>query len=421
MLLKKLFKFFILLLVLTVIILKIDYIKKFLNPPTRTSGPIVDSAELYPGISYEPANKNAYDVNVLADKLFSPTRIKITPDQKHLLVTQINGELLALDRTEQGWTSPYLVTKIDTNFPGFPPDEAGLVGEVFSENYNQNGKVFLLYTFKDKDGKIQNRISSLEVKEKNGKLYGSNTKLIFQANIAGNSSHQITDGVSVNLNGETRLAFLIGEGFDGKRAQDPNLEAGKLMSIKEDGTDHKIHALGIRNGYALAMNPNDTDGKILISDTGPDKHDRLIYTNPFLISPVNFGWNGDQEKLAKPIPDPNFPKVTDMVIFRFQETKTFTGLAFRPDGQVLATLFGKTGFKENTPGKEILLGKLANLTGQPKISFTTIIKRVNEADGKLGNPLGMEIDKKTNDFFFLDIMEGRIYQVSEKTETGVNK
>lgn len=419
--LKKYFKFLLIILVLVVILLKIDYFKKLLNPPIHKSGPTVDSSELFKGVSYAPVDKNNYEVSILADNLFSPTRIKITPDQKHLLVTQINGELLALDRKDGSWTNPYLVAKIDTNFPGFPPDEAGLVGEVFSENYSQNGKIFLLYTFKDKDGKIQNRISSVILKEKNGKLSGSNEKLIFQANIAGNSSHQITDGLSININGESRLAFLIGEGFDGKRAQDPNLEAGKLMSIKEDGTDHKIHALGIRNGYALVASPTDPDKKILISDTGPDKYDRLIYTNPFLGNSLNFGWNGDQEKLAEAIPDPNFPKVKDMAIFRFPETRTFTGLAFRSDGQILVTLFGKTGFKDNAPGKEILLGKLTNLSGQPKISFTTIVRRVEEADGKLSNPLGMEIDPKTNDFFFLDVMEGRMYQVKEKKGMEVNK
>lgn len=417
----RLVKTVITLLVLIFIFAKKDYLLNIINPQTAKTGPLVDASELYQGVSYEPVNKSLYDVSILADKLLSPTRIKITPDGKHLLVTQLTGELMSLDRDGDGWGKPYLVSKIDTKFPGFPPDEAGLVGEVFSENYSQNGKIFLLYTFKDKDGKIQNRISSLVLKEKNGKLTGSNTKLIFQANIAGNSSHQITDGVSVNLNGETRLAFLIGEGFDGKRSQDPNLEAGKLMSIKEDGSDHKIHALGIRNGYTLAINPNDNDGKILISDTGPDKYDRLIYTNPFLGTPVNFGWDGNQEKLANPIPDPNFPNILDMVIFRYPETRTFTGLAFREDGQVLVTLFGKTGFKDNTPGKEILLGKMTNLSAQPKVSFTTIIKRVKESDGKLGNPLGMEIDNKTNDFFFLDVMEGRIYQVKEKTRMEVNK
>ncbi len=410
----KTLKIIIFLVILAAIYLKRDYLLQLIRPTTIMTGPTVNASEIYQGVSYEPVNKNEYEVSILADKLFSPTRVKITPDQKHLIIIQITGEVLALDREGAVWSEPYLVTKIDTKFPGFPPDEAGLVGITFSRNYDKNNKAFVLYTFKDKNKKVQNRISSFTTREKDGKLKASSLKLIFEANIAGNNSHQITDSLSISLDGEDRLVFLIGEGFEGKRAQDPALQAGKLMSTKEDGSDPKIHALGVRNGYTLAANPLDKDGKILISDTGPDKYDRLIYTNPFLSTQPNFGWNGDQEKLAKPIPDPNFPNVNDMVIFRYPETRTFTGLAFRPDGKVLVTLFGKTGFKDNTPGKEILLGTLNNLSSQPTISLTTIIRRVKDSDGKLGNPLGMEIDSKTNDFFFLDVMEGRLYQVKTK-------
>ncbi len=417
---RKLLKLVLFLLLLTFVFIKKDYLVNLVIPQTAKTGPSVDSSEIYQGISYEAVNKNVYDTNILADKLLSPTRIKITPDGKHLLVTQLTGEVMGLDRTDNGWSTPYLVTKVDTKFPGFPPDEAGLVGLVFSKSYDQNGKAFLLYSFKDKDAKVQNRISSTVLKEKDGKLVGYPPKLVFQANTEGHASHQITDGAIINLEGVDRIVFLIGEGFDAKRSQNKDLQAGKLMSIKEDGTDAKIHAIGIRNGYVMATNPVDPDGKILISDTGPDKYDRLIYTNPFLKNQPDFGWNGDQEKLAKAIPDPNFPNVDDMVIFRFPETKTFTGLAFLPDGRFLTTLFGKTGFKDNTPGKEILLGKLSNLSGQPKISFATIIRRVKEADGKMGNPLGMEIDPETQDFFFLDVIEGRIYQVKTKG-TGVSK
>ncbi len=388
----------------------------FLQKNKISMGPAVDQSEIYQGVSYESIEKDKFDVSIVASNLLSPTRVKITPDQKHLVVTQLTGDVLGFNRVDNGWSAPYLITKIDTKFPGFPPDEAGLVGITFSNDYLNNKKIFALYTFKDKESKVQNRISSFTVKEKGENLVSSRPKMIFQANIPGNVSHQITDGVPINLNGENRIAFLIGEGFDSKRSQDANLHAGKLMSIREDGKDPKIHALGIRNGYSLAPNPKDEEGRILISDTGPDKYDRLIYTNPFLSEVVNFGWDGKEDNLAKPVPDPNFPDVRDMVIFRYRETRTFTGLAFKENGDVLVTLFGKTGFKDNTPGKEILIGRINNLKSQPDIILTPIIRRVKDANGKLGNPLGMEIDKEKGDFFFLDVIEGRLYQVKEKQE-----
>lgn len=381
--------------------------------------------ELYQGISYEAINPDKYQITLLSNKLVSPTRLRLTPDRKHLLVSQITGELLSFDRTATGWSeTPYLVTRIDTKFPGFPPDEGGLTGIVLSKNFDQNGKLFLLYTYKDKDGTVQNRVSTTLIEEKNGKLKGSEPKFIYQANVIGAASHQITDGASLDINNQPHLLLIIGEGFDSKKAQDPNLEGGKIILIQEDGSNPlgkrpfenpKVEAMGIRNAYVMTTNPNDQNS-FLIADSGPDKYDRLIYAKLGSGAKLNFNWNGDQEKLKDPIPDPNNPEIKDMVIYRLVETMTFTGLKFLPgsNNQVLTVLFGKTGSTQNSPGKEIWLGKMTNLSEQPKISFETIIKRTKEADGKLGNPIGLEIDPQTNDFFFGDILEGRIYLVTPK-------
>lgn len=411
---------------------KISYILK----PVSTSRPSpIEQSEIYQGISYQAVDQNAFEVSILSSNLVAPTRIKITPDRKYLLVSQITGEIFVFPRTDNGWGKPYQLLKIDTKFPGFPPDEAGLVGMVFSKDYLKNGKLFLLYTFRDQSGETQNRISATVLSEKEGKLIASSPKQIYEDNFKGTGSHQITDGVSVNVNGQPNLLFLVGEGFDGKRSQDASSDGGKLLLIKEDGSspsgqrpfsqNPKVQALGIRNGYALAINSFDKDNRILITDTGPDKYDRLIYTNPFGSKSLNFGWDGNEEKLKRRVPDPNFPEVNDMVIYRLPETRTFTGLSFHSgkgaipksdenSQSILVTLFGKTGSKENNPGKEILLGKLTNLSGQPKISFQTIIRRSPSGDGKLGNPLGLEVDPKEGDFFFADILEGRVYWVKVK-------
>ena len=401
---------------LAIILLLVTLGAVYVFKPTKyTLGPSVERSEIFEGAGYEAVDPNAYEVSIFAENFFSPTRIKITPDGKHLLVSQINGEVLAFNREGDDWSkTPYLVTKVETMFPGFPPDEAGLVGMTFSQDFSKNKKLFLLYTFKDSEGKIQNRISTATLWNIFGKLRSPKPKLIWQANIPGAGSHQIADAIAVTVGGKARILFLIGEGFDGKKAQDPTLHAGKLMSIDENGNDPIVHALGIRNGFALAKNPFDIENRILISDTGPDKYDRLIYTNPLLPGQLNFNWNGEQEKLAESVPDPNFEKVSDMVILRLTPTKTFTGLSFTKTGELFATFFGPTGTKETSPGKEVVKGKIDNLDGQPSIVFETIIKRASPANGKFGNPIGLEIDPESGDFFFADILEGRIYQVKVK-------
>lgn len=393
----------------------------------KLSIPEVTQEDIYQGISYEGVDPEKYMVEIVSSKLASPTRIKLTPNGNHLLVSLATGELVALDRRGDGWSEPYVVTKVETKFPGFPPDEAGLTGIILSGQFAENGKIFLLYTFKEEDGEIQNRISVVTIKEDKGKLTGSDPKLVYQANIAGAGSHQITDGVAIEIEGKPHLVFSVGEGFDGKRAQNPAEEGGKIILIQEDGSDPlgprpysenpKVEAMGIRNAYVMAKNPKDADGRFLIGDSGPDKYDRLIYTKLATgqtAKPLNFGWDGDQDKLIDPIPDPNNTMVLDMVIFRLSVTQTFTGLSFLSEDTFLATMFGKTGQPANTPGKEISLGKITKLSGQPEVSFSPIVKRAEEAGGKLGNPIGLEIDLERNEFFFADIMEGRLYKVIMK-------
>lgn len=385
----------------------------------------IPAEEIYQGTSYRAVNAKDFEVNIFASNLISPTRIKFTPDGKYMLVTQITGQLLGFARSESGWSDkPFTVTSIDPRFPGFPPDEAGLVGLEFSREFAENGKIFLLYTYKDKDGTTKNRISTTTVIERNGQLIGTRPTLLFEANIAGTGSHQITDAVSLMYEGKPHLLFLIGEGFDGKRAQDPSLEGGKVMLISEDGSNKKTVALGLRNGYVFAKNP--WDNRFLISDTGPDKYDRLIYSYLGENSEdLNFGWNGEEEKLGEKIPDPNNKNVTDMVIMRLPQTQTFTGIIFHPGKgkilesddkaqSVIVTMFGKTGSNKNKPGKEIRLGRLTNLSGQPRITFETIVERVPQAEGKLGNPIGLAMDPLTHDLVFADVLEGRIYQILVK-------
>ena len=397
------------------------------------------SFDLFDGVSYEAVDPTKFSVGLVAEGLDGPSRVKITPDNRFLLVAQLSGEVVAFTRQGDNWvkqTQP--IVKVDTRFAGFPPDEAGLTGIVFSSRYVQTGKIFLLYSYKDADKKIYNRISSSVLSETNGQLAGSPPVQVFQANVAGQVSHQITDGWGVEINNTPHIVFLVGEGFKPEQAQNTQLEAGKVMLIQEDGTDPvgqrpypenpKIQAVGLRNGYVLARNLFENSGRFLIGDTGPDHFDRLIFTELVHIrgiarKPVNLGWTGDEAALATPIADPNYSKVTDMVLTRLENTQTFTGLAFHPGGRgaiprsvaqennVLVTVFGKTGSTSNGPGKEIWLGRLKAILAQPTLEFEPIVKRAAGAEGFVGNPVGLEVDGQNGNIYFADIMEGRLYVI----------
>lgn len=398
---------------------------------------------VFEGLGYMAVNSDRVEVSAIIQNLTAPSRLKITPDGDFLLVAQVTGEVLAFARTNNSWEQqPQSVVRVETAVKGFPPQEAGLTGLVFSSDYQNNHKLFLLYAFQEAAKKFQNRISVTTLSVTDGKLIGTDPTQIYQANVEGSEAHQIGDGIGVMVRDKPHLLVSIGEGFKPERAQNPKLESGKILLMQDDGsnplgerpypTNPKVQAIGVRNAYVLAANPFDKTNRMFIADTAPSKFDRLIYTDLFdsngrANQPLNFGWAGSEDKLADPIPDPNNRSVTDMVIQRLPETRTFTGVVVHPgkgavpksDNQqqsVLVTLFGYTGFPQNQPGKEIQLGRLTNLTGQPSISFAPFIRRNPAAEGHIGNPIGLEIDSKTGDILFADIIEGRVYRAALKEE-----
>ena len=406
--------------------------------PTRTISP----DQIFPGVSYEPVNPDYFDIEILADHLNSPTRVKLLPEANYLLISQLSGSVVAFKRTgDHKWVKQIEpVVTIETRFPGFPPDEAGLTGITPSYYFIQNRSLFLFYAYKDKNGAVKNRISRSRLAEIQGKLTGSPPTLIFTANADGSPAHQIQEGESVLVGNIPHLLFPVGDGFKSQNALDPNLEAGKLLLIREDGSNPsgarpfpnpKIQALGIRNSFVMAVNPFDPQKSILLTDTGPEKYDRFIYTSLFFpgnlpLPKINLGWDGTDASLISNVTVDNQRPVPDPVILSLPETRTITGLSFHAGGtlgipksdsksqSVLATVFGKTGVPDPSPGKEIWLGKLSLSQPQPTLTFTPLVKRVKQAAGKLGNPVGLEVDPKTGDFFFLDILEGRLYLVKPK-------
>src|SRR5688572_16094072 len=95
--------------VFLIIAVGVVYWKYFL--PQNTSETIPDS-ELYQGISYTPVNQKDFEVSLFSKFVKSPTRLKITPDDKHLLVTSITGEVYDFPRSGDNFSQqPVVITK----------------------------------------------------------------------------------------------------------------------------------------------------------------------------------------------------------------------------------------------------------------------------------------------------------------------
>ena len=359
-------------------------------------------------------------VTVFADNVAQVTDIEITPDGQTLLAATLTGKIYAFQKIDGQWLRQSdLFFDLETFQPGFPPEEAGLTGIVLGADFEKSGDVFLNYSFSPIKKTYKNRVTRINFTKLGKKIIGLNPKLIFEANTDGSPAHQIQDGVGVMIKNSPHILFGIGEGFEAKRALDLTKEAGKLVLIKADGNspegtrpyaNSKLQAIGLRNPPDLTLSPS---GQIALVDTGPDHFDRLIYgrlvdTNGENVKRFNFNWDGTEKSLEKNVANPFGSG--NLTLYKWKETETPVALNFLDDKRLLVTLFGKTGSKENKPGKKILLGTITEGLAK-KISFKTLVERDGNGEGQLSQPIGTAVDSTTGDIYFGDLMEGRIYKV----------
>jgi hypothetical protein len=395
-----------------------------------------------PEITYEVDNKSGLFIEEFARDMGSITRIKISPDNKVMLVSTLTQGVHAFVRQDgAGFVQQEeLFYNPELDLPGFPPKETGMTGLVFGANFNEHRDVFMMHTAPNEEGTLKNRITRITLREEDGMVTGIDPVVIFESNVDAQASHQIQGGVSFMHEGESHLLFLIGDAFNNENPQDVSKEAGKLMLIKRDGSnpsgnrpfpEHpKIQALGIRNAYDIAIDTNDQLRRFAIGEAGDASHDRFIYGNlrpassDTEVIPLNFGWDGSSESREGGLTDQQTQGEPEMVISTWDDTVTPDDIAFIPGGfgeipqpgenesLVLVSTWGKSGSTERSPGKEIMLGTITGLDAQPEIAFTSLIRRSAFGEGKMGHPLGLAFDTTTNDIYFGDILEGTIYRVS---------
>mgnify|MGYP003392876087 CR=1 FL=1 len=390
-------------------------------------------------LNYEVVNGYKFKISKLADNIGSISRIRITPDGSTMLVATLSGNIIAFNKINGEFKrqdKPFFSLK--TNLPGFPPRESGLSGLVFSADFEKSGDVFLLYSFLEDKDVLKNRITRVHFTKEKNEAYGEAPVLIFEGNTDSETSHQIEGGVGVMVKGVSHLLFNVGDATKADNAGDLKKEAGKVMLIQRDGSSPlgerpfpdypKIQSINLRNAFDIAFNPYDPFKRFAIGDTGMDRFDRFLYLKIADLSGMpqkglNLAWNGTEESLQLPVKDENISGSPEGVLYRWNPTETVTDVVFYPGGTggipssnanesyVLLNVWGKTGSTDIQPGKKILLGKISNLNGQPKLEINDFIRRSEAGKGKLGHPLGLSVDETTGDLFFGDILEGSIYKV----------
>ncbi len=408
--------------------------KNLKSSPKLTPVPLFVEETASGSALYQNTGTVKASVKLISESVPMLTQIEITPDGNTMLVGTLPGKIFAFQKQDGAWKKqiePFF--DLPTSQPGWPPEEAGLTGIVFSADFETSHDIFLNYSFAFEKSSFRNRVTRITFSKDGDKIVGKDAKQIFEANAPGTGSHQIQDGVGIMISGKPYELFTLGEGFVAKRALDPKQEAGKVMIIDRDGQappgkrpfadNPKIQAIGIRNAPAIALNPK--NNFVAVGDTGPNNFDRFIYGaffdkdggNDKLLS---FNWDETEASLQKPALDLYQTGKLEMILKRWAPTETAVNIAFYENEKlpklaenqqyVLVTLFGRTGEKENKPGKSIMLGILTHAKAN-KLELSSFIERAALGEGKLGHPLGLTVDPQTKKIYFGDILEGRIYEI----------
>ncbi|HVX92501.1 MAG TPA: PQQ-dependent sugar dehydrogenase [Candidatus Dojkabacteria bacterium] len=389
---------------------------------------------------YKVDSSYQYRMDVFATDMGQITRIKITPNGKLMFVATLKGEIIVFRRNDVGvfikQSVPFYT--VDTQLEGFPR-ENGLTGFAFSGDFDKSKEIFLTYTTLNAQKEIKNRVARITLNDDGTNVTGKNFKVIFEGNVTPSQAHQIQNGVGVMINNKSHFMFTIGDAFVSTNAHDLTKDAGKIMLIQRDGSNPvgtrpypsnpKVQAIGLRNSYDITMNPYDMNMRYLFDDTGNINNDKLMYGDILSMEgdngkKIDLKWNGDDKSQTLVVLDVNTQGNPNMNMMQWAPTVTPLDINFIKGGKgnipestkdvsyFLITLFGQTGSKNNTPGKEIMLGKLSNLDSQPKVELMPFISRSSLGQGKQGQPIGLAIDPLTQDIYFGDLIEGNIYKVS---------
>jgi len=186
--------------------------------------------------------------------------------------------------------------------------EGGLLGLALDPEFAENHYVYVAYTYRSAQDKLQNRLVRLREDLLTGK--GVMDKVLLDG-AAGNSIH---DGGRVKFGPDGKLYWTVGEAGNPQLAQDLSSLNGKILRINPDGTipadnpfpGSPVYSYGHRNPEGLAWQAG--TGRLYATEHGPSGgtggtgQDEINYIEPG----KNYGWpviHGDQthEGMVTPI------------------------------------------------------------------------------------------------------------------------
>lgn len=227
----------------------------------------------------DTAEQHRIRVVVMTKELKNPWAVAFLPSGD-ILVTERPGRLRIV---RNGKLDPQPI-------PGVPPvyyrGLAGLMDVVLHPRFAENQLLYLTY---DKPLEKNNYTIAMARARFDGKALVDVKELYVV--------EPMHTGASRVAFGKDGMLYMTVAGYSGKRAQDPNDSAGKVLRLKDDGTvpadnpfanrpGHKpeIFTMGHRSNLGLAMNP--ATGAMWTTEHGPNGGDEINVLEPGR----NYGW-----------------------------------------------------------------------------------------------------------------------------------
>jgi glucose/arabinose dehydrogenase len=185
--------------------------------------------------------------------------------------------------------------------------EAGLMGLALDPQFAQNRFVYVAYTYRAPNGRLQNRLVRLREDQKSGN--GSLDRVLID-NVAGANNH---DGGRVKFGPDGKIYWTTGDAQTTRFAQDLRSLNGKILRLNADGSipadnpfaNSYVYSYGHRNPQGLAWQSKTQ--RLYSTEHGPSGfqgccRDELNYIEPG----KNYGWpeiRGDEtrEGMVPPI------------------------------------------------------------------------------------------------------------------------
>lgn len=230
-----------------------------------------------------PEEEGISRLSVLAKNLQVPWSLVFLPTGE-ILFTERPGRVRMIDKNGNLLASP-VATIVEVKHIG----EGGLLGIEIHPNFENNGFVYLYYTYGENNGNTLNRV----VRSRFDGRSLTDTRVMVEA-IPGASNH---NGGRIKFGPDGLLYITTGDAQEPSFSQDIFSLAGKILRVTDDGKPaggnpfgNEVYSYGHRNPQGIAW---DESGRLFSGEHGSNATDELNLVE----AGKNYGWptvSGDE-------------------------------------------------------------------------------------------------------------------------------